>query len=73
MKKIAEHQDFLIGTLAYALFWMDESLQASLEAAGWAIIGIEDELGNRIGKAQLKQLKQALSKGWGPIVVVPPV
>lgn len=27
--------DFLIGTLAYALFWMDESLQASLEAAGW--------------------------------------
>lgn len=150
MKKIAEHQDFLIGTLAYALFWMDESLQASLEAAGWermnrtksmimisvtvginrpaflarnlgvsrqaihqllqamrddgllelvpdpadrrakivqfsavadkiredaekAVIGIEDELANRIGRAQLKQLKQVLRKGWGPIVVVPPV
>lgn len=29
------HNDFLIATLAYALFWMDESLQASLEAAGW--------------------------------------
>lgn len=29
------NSDFLIGTLAYALFWMDESLQASLEAAGW--------------------------------------
>lgn len=27
--------DYLMGTLAYALFWMDESLQASLEAAGW--------------------------------------
>ncbi|CAA0079076.1 Uncharacterised protein [Zhongshania aliphaticivorans] len=150
MKKIAEHQDFLIGTLAYALFWMDESLQASLEAAGWtrmnrtksmimisvtvginrpahlahnlgvsrqaihqllqgmrddgllelvpdpadrrakivrfsasavkvrqdaekAIIGIEEELARRIGKPSLKQLKQILSKGWGPVVVVPPL
>ena len=27
--------DYLMGALAYALFWMDESLQASLEAAGW--------------------------------------
>jgi DNA-binding MarR family transcriptional regulator len=149
MKKIAEHQDFLIGTLAYALYWMDESLQASLEAAGWermnrtksmiminitvgvnrpahlarhlgvsrqaihqllqsmrddgllelvpdpadkrakivqfsssadhiredaekAVIGIETQLADRIGKSQLKQLKQALAKGWGPVVVVPP-
>lgn len=31
----SDNADFLIGTLAYALFWMDESLQASLEAAGW--------------------------------------
>ncbi len=30
-----DNKDFLIGTLAYALYWMDESLQASLEAAGW--------------------------------------
>ncbi len=28
-------QDFLIGTLAYALYWVDESLQLSIQAAGW--------------------------------------
>ena len=43
------------------------------EDAEKAVIGIEDELANRIGRAQLKQLKQVLSKGWGPIVVVPPL
>ena len=37
MKKLVDkEQDYLIGTLAYALYWVDESLQASLEAAGWA-------------------------------------
>lgn len=147
MKKIAEDQNFLIGTLAYALYWMDESLQASLEAAGWErmtrtrsmvmisvtaginrpahlaanmgisrqavhqllqgmredgvlelvpdpedgrakivqfsasadqirrdaekiLIGIEEKLAARIGKPALKQLKQVLSKGWGPIALV---
>lgn len=36
MKKIvSEDKNVLIGTLAYALYWVDESLQASLEAAGW--------------------------------------
>ena len=37
MKKLVDkEQDYLIGTLAYALYWVDESLQASLDAAGWA-------------------------------------
>lgn len=27
--------DFLIGSLALALYWMDESLQRSLKSAGW--------------------------------------
>lgn len=36
MKKVvSEDKNVLIGTLAYALYWVDESLQASLEAAGW--------------------------------------
>lgn len=36
MKKIvSEDKNVLIGTLAYALYWVDESLQASLQAAGW--------------------------------------
>ena len=36
MKKLVEQdQGYLIGTLAYALYWVDESLQASLAAAGW--------------------------------------
>ncbi len=138
--------DFLIGTLAYALFWMDESLQASLEAAGWermnrtrsmimlsitaginrpaqlarnmgisrqaihqllqgmkdegflelvpdpddkrakivkfsagsegirkaaqeAISSIERELEARIGKQAFENLKKALAKDWGPLVI----
>ncbi len=138
--------DFLIGTLAYALFWMDESLQASLEAAGWermnrtrsmimlsitvginrpaqlarnmgisrqaihqllqgmkdegflelvpdpsdkrakivkfsagsegirmaaqeAISSIELELEARIGKQTFENLKKALAKDWGPLVI----
>ncbi|MBD2858087.1 winged helix-turn-helix transcriptional regulator [Spongiibacter sp. KMU-158] len=35
MKKVNDDKNALIGTLAYALYWVDESLQASLEAAGW--------------------------------------
>ncbi|WP_372864494.1 MarR family winged helix-turn-helix transcriptional regulator [Spongiibacter sp.] len=36
MKKLVDQeQGYLIGTLAYALYWVDESLQKSLEAAGW--------------------------------------
>jgi len=36
MKKIeSDGQSILIGSLAYALYWVDETMQASLEAAGW--------------------------------------
>ncbi len=35
MKKHRDEKRALIGTLAYGLFWVDECLQASMEAAGW--------------------------------------
>lgn len=37
-------REFLIGSLAYALYWVDESLQRSLEQAGWPRISRNSSL-----------------------------